>query len=198
MTEIKCDAPGCRFVAMEEASLGQRLQHLALHVQTAHPQTQQVQSNQAHGNSSSRGKVDRPVLKPICDHEGWEFFKYEWSNYKTAMGISGATTSAHLYGCLDEELKRDLQKSSQGTAASDMTENDLMSAIKKLAVKQESKLAHRIKLGRSVQAPGIGIRTFYAQLKGMAASCDYKVTNKCVCGVEKDIDYSDKVIQDQF
>ena len=107
---------------------------------------------------------DLPVFEePYCDHEGWEFFKYEWSNYKTAMGISGATTSAHLYGCLDEELKKDLQKSSQGKAASEMTEDDLMSAIKKLAVKQESKLAHRIKMGRSIQAPGIGIRTFYAQ-----------------------------------
>ena len=79
-----------------------------------------------------------------------------------------------------------------------MTECDLMSTIKKLAVKQKSKLAHRIKMGRSIQAPGIEVRTFYAQLKGMAASCDYKVTNKCVCGIEKDIDYSDRVIQDQL
>ena len=79
-----------------------------------------------------------------------------------------------------------------------MSETDLMSAIKKLAVKQESQLAHRIKMGRSIQAPGIGVRTFYAQLKGMAAPCDYRVHYKCKCGVDKDIDYSDKVIQDQL
>ena len=181
-----------------KASVEQKLQHLALHVQTAHPQAQQTQPQQAPGNNSSRGKVDRPVLKPVCDQEGWEFFKYEWSNYKTAMGISGTTTSAHLYGCLDEELRKDLQKSSQGKAASDMTEGELMSVIKKLAVKQESKLAHRIKMGRSVQAPGMGIRTFFAQLKGMAAPCGYTVASTCVCGVDKTIDYSDKVIQDQL
>ena len=81
------------------------------------------------------------------------------------MGISGETTSAHLCGCLDEDLKKDLQKSSQVKAASDMMEGDLMFAIKKLAAKQESNLVHRIKMGRLAQAPGICIRTFYAQLK---------------------------------
>ena len=69
-------------------------------------------------------------------------------------------TSAHLYGCLDDELKRDLQKSNQGVQAADMTEVDMMAAIKKFAVKEESKLAHRIKLGRAVQSPGVSIRTF--------------------------------------
>ena len=99
MSGLKCDAPGCEFVSMEgeaKASVEQKLQHLALHIQTAHPQAQQTQTQQAPGNNSSRGKVDRPVLRPVCDQEGWEFFKYEWSNYKTAMGISGTTTSAHL------------------------------------------------------------------------------------------------------
>ena len=87
------------------------------------------------------------------------------------MGIAGGTTSAHLYGCLDEKLKKDLQKSNQGVPAVDMTEAALMEAVKKLAVKKESKLAHRIKMSRAVQTPGVSIRTFYAQLKGLATAC---------------------------
>ena len=47
-----------------------------------------------------------------------------------------------------------------------MSEVDLMAAIKRLAVKEESKLAHHIKLGRTIQPPGTSVRTFYAQLKG--------------------------------
>lgn len=62
---------------MDKESVGKRLQHLALHVQTAHPQAQHTHMQKAPGNNSSRGKVDRPVLKPAFDQEGWKFFEYE-------------------------------------------------------------------------------------------------------------------------
>jgi hypothetical protein len=137
--------------------LEQKLQHLSIHAQTVHPLQQHHQ-----GGGAPRGKVDRPTLRPVSDLKSWEFFRYEWANYKTAMGIKGGTTYAHLYGCLDEELKRNLQKSNQGVAADDMTEAALLEAIKKLDVKEESKLAHRIKMGKAVQSPGVSIRPFYA------------------------------------
>ena len=159
-----------------EGTPAQQLQHLALHAQTAHPVQQPHQVSGA-----PRGKVDRPTLRPASDLESWEFFRYQWANYKTAMGITGGTTSAHLYGCLDEELQRDLQKSNQGIVASDMTEADLLEAVKKLAIKQESKLAHRIKMGKAVQSPGTSIRIFYAQLKGLATACGYTITSRCQC-----------------
>ena len=54
------------------------------------------------------------------------------------MGIIGGNTSTKLYGCLDEELKRYLQKSNQGVQAASMTEVVLMAAINKLFVKEES------------------------------------------------------------
>ena len=42
----------------------------------------------------------------------------------------------------------------RGFAAGNLSEVDLMAAIKRLAVKEGSKLGHRIKLGRTVQPPG--------------------------------------------
>ena len=183
----------CTFVSAEGA-LAEQLQHLGFHVQTAHPQPQPqqqpVQQPQPQHHGNPRGKVDRPTLQPNSNREGWDFFRYDWDNYKTAMGISGATTSAHLYGCLDDELKKDLQRSNQGVTAGNMSEVDVMAAIKKLAaikrlaVKEESKLAHRIKLGRTVQLPGTNIRTFYAQLEGFATACEYKVSSTCICNVQ--------------
>ena len=44
----------------------------------------------------------------------------------------------------------------------------MMEAIKRMAVKQESKLAHTIKMGKAVQSPRVSIRIFHAQLKGLA------------------------------
>lgn len=172
--------------------MDQMLQHLALHAQTAHP----IQQNQ--GNGAARGKVDRPTVHAAIDQEGWSFFMYDWENYKAAMNIKGTAVSAHLYGCLDEELKRDLQRANQGESAASMTEENLLLAIKKLAVKDESKLAHRIKMGRAVQSPGTGIRTFHAQLKGLATPCEYKITSTCTCGRANTIAYEDSVIQDQL
>ena len=192
MPGLACGSQQCEFVSME-GTPEQKLQHLALHAQTAHPVQQPHQVSGA-----PRGKVDRPTLRPVSDLESWEFFRYQWANYKTAMGITGGTTSAHLYGCLDEELQRDLQKSNQGVVASDMTEADLLEAVKKLAVKQESKLAHRIKMGKAVQSPGTSIRIFYAQLKGLATACDYTITSRCQCARDNIIDYADHVIQDQL
>ena len=52
------------------------------------------------------------------------------------------------------------------------------------------KLAHRIKFG--------SIHTFHAEFKGLATSCDYKVSEKCHCDRINTIDYGDQVIQDQM
>ena len=137
-------------------------------------------------------------MRPVSDLKSWEFFRYKWANYKTAMGITRSTNSAHLYGCLDEELKKDLQKSNQGVAAADMTEAALMEAIKRMAVKQESKLAHTIKMGKAVQSPRVSIRIFHAQLKGLATVCGYSITSQCQCTRNNTINYADHMIQDQL
>ena len=54
-----------------------------------------------------------------------------------------------------------------------MAEKDLLSAIKRLAVKNESTLVHSIKLSKMTQAPGTDIRTFLARLRGQASLCQY-------------------------
>jgi hypothetical protein len=44
----------------------------------------------------------------------------------------------------------------------------------------------------------MGIRTFYAQLKGLAKACEYKINSLCQCARNNTIDYADHVIQDQL
>ena len=52
-----------------------------------------------------------------------------------------------------------------------MAEKKILSAIKRIAVKDASTLVHRIKLSKMTQAPGTGIRTFPARLRGQASLC---------------------------
>ena len=95
-------------------------------------------------------------------------------------------------------MRRNLQKSNPALRAADMTEGNLLAAAKRLAVKEETKLAHRIKMGRALQSPGSSVRTYHSHLKGSAAHCRYQITHHCTCGRDSMVDYSDEVIQDQL
>ena len=128
--------------------LNQKLQHPSIHTQTAHP----VQQHQ--GGHTPRGKVDRPTLRPLCDQEGegWEFFRYECVNYKASMGIIGGSVSSLVQGA--GSWWKSLRRTSRSpTQAADLTEVTLIAAVKKLAVREESKLAHRIMVFLFLEQP---------------------------------------------
>ena len=116
--------------------------------------------------------------------------------YKTGMGIAENLASTALYHCCNEDLQADIMRDLQNDVAS-MKESDLLSAIKRLAVKEESTLVHRINLSKMTQAPGTGIRTFLASLRGQASLCNY--TAKCsVAECTHTFDYSNEIIKDNL
>ena len=84
--------------------------------------------------------------------------------YKIGMAITdNVLTTALFYYCntnLHTDIMRDLRQD-----VATMTEADLLAAIKRLAVKDESILVHRIKLNKMTQSPGTGVRTFLAKFK---------------------------------
>ena len=53
-------------------------------------------------------------------------------------------------------------------------------------------------MGKAVQSPGVSIRIFHAQLKGLATACEYSITSQCQCTRNNTINYADHVIQDQL
>ena len=100
-----------------------------------------------------------------------------------------------LFNCLGEELGDAVLQDNTNPAPKDMSEQTLLLSIKALAVKKESKLVHRIKLGRASQPSGVPIGNHLATLKGMARQCEYSV--KCThCNTL--VDFSREVIQDQI
>ena len=84
--------------------------------------------------------------------------------YKTGMNINNTQASVFLFNCLDQDLRDDILRANPTTQINDLPEADLITAIKTLAVKVESKLVHRIRLGQSSQSPGHSIRNFHATL----------------------------------
>ena len=139
--------------------------------------------------------MDPPKLQPGVDQQTWDQFMARWGIFKTTMGVDGGTAAMWFFNCLDTDLGDEVLKANPGIPPQDMTEANLISCTKKLAVKVESKLIHRIKMGQAVQPPGTGIHNFLANLKGLARQCDFTV----ICsGCEAETDYSEEVIGDQL
>ena len=193
MPGMQCTSPGCPYntdsqVPAAEASIADKISLLKIHTDAAHSQVAQG------SNQSSKAKLDPPKLSTGTSQEQWEHFTRNWEMYKLGMRISSETASPYLFNCLDKELQDDVLRAKPETSIGGISEDDLKAVIKQLAVKEESILVHRIKLGDMSQAAGISVRNYHATLKGQAKLCGFSV--KCSCG--KQVDYGEQVIQNQL
>ena len=104
MPGLTCDHASCTFTSEAEGSLSEKLQHLQLHVQTAHPQQQPQQRELAGqvGHQPQAERVWRPVLDftgQTLEQEDYEHFQYLFSLYKDRLG-PGLNSALLLRECL--------------------------------------------------------------------------------------------------
>ena len=113
--------------------------------------------------------------------------------YKNGSAFGTNMVSTALFYCCDDDLMSDLMRDVQDDVST-MAEADLLAAIKRLAVKEESLLVHRIKLNKLTQAPGTPIRTFLAALRGQASLCQFTAQCKQT-GCIHTYNFSDEIIR---
>ena len=141
-------------------------------------------------------KLDPPTVSAGCDPDQWSAFTRQWDMYKVGMAITDNVLPTALFYCCNTDLRTDIMRDLRQDVAT-MAEEDLLAAIKRLAVKDESILVHCIKLNKMTQSPGTGVRTFLANLRGQASLCQYKATCKEL-GCTHVFDYSDEIIKDNL
>jgi hypothetical protein len=190
MVKLTCPVDGCEWESQDlgpefAAALTAALQ---IHEKNAHPAPTTVQPTKI--------KLESPKIGIGCDPDQWSAFQRQWNMYKAGMAITNAMIPTALFYCCDSDLRTDLMRDIQGDV-SKMPENDLLNAIKRLAVKEESTLVHRLKMNRMVQSPATGIRTYLATLRGQAALCQYKANCK-EPGCAHVFDYSEEIIKDNL
>ena len=190
---IECPVDGCNWKSQElEPALATILnQQLTMHDKAAHSQPAPAQ--QPHHPYL---KLKSPTISSGCTPDQWSVFSRQWVMYKTGMNIAAHLTSTALFYCCHEDLQADIMRDLQSDVAT-MPERELLAAIKRLAVKDESTLVHRITLSKMTQAPGTGIRTFLANLRGQAALCNYTATCK-VENCDHTFDFSNEIIKDNL
>ena len=122
--------------------------------------------------------VRRPEISAGGTTEGWHYFLTRWRAYSLAVHLAGAEIPVQLLKCLDPKLRRDVTRNMVGpTPIEKHTEEELLAAIKALAVRDENPKVARVALSRMVQDRGEPIRSFAARLRGQAEVCMF--TMKC-------------------
>ena len=139
MPRVTCPVQDCVWQSddLEGAFAAVIAQQLQIHDRTAHP----APSPNVNQGTDHKLKIDSPEIDVGANPEEWSSFLREWSMYKTGTGVAGPKLPTALFYCCSKGLKQDLLKDLRCDVAA-MAEDDLLAAMKRLAVKEESALVH--------------------------------------------------------
>ena len=191
MPEIGCPIDGCTYTTGDvDAAIAAAL--LVIH-NNAHVST----SNASGAPAATRQKapqIERPKISGGSSEETWNAFLQRWSMFKTGTDLSAAEKVQHLFQCCDDD---DLGDSILRGAPSSVAGNEeqLLAVVKKFAVVPVAICIRRAELIACRQDHGENIRSFYANLKGKAATCMY--ATKCpipTCGAA--VEFTDIIVKD--
>ena len=125
-------------------------------------------------------KVKRPSVSSAGSTEDWLYFESRWSDYVAATRLKGPDCVIQLLECYDEQLRRDLTRNAGGSLAA-MSKDEVLIAIRRLAVREESTMVARATLLSMRQDRDEPVRAFVARLRGQAGECKY--VHPCIgCG----------------
>ena len=119
-------------------------------------------------------KIDRPKISAGSSEETWSTFNARWAMFKRSTGLVGAESVQQLFHCCDEDLGDAILKGHPDAVSID--EDHLLSKIKLMAVTPVAICVRRAELLGAKQDHGEAARSFYAKVKGKAATCSYSIT----------------------
>jgi hypothetical protein len=148
----------------------------------------------AHASNSAAKveKVKRPTISAAGTHEEWAYFTSRWDEYVAATKITGRDVVIQLLECCDEALRKDLTRSTSDKLT-DKSAQEVLDAIKKLAVRRENNMVARVALHNMKQDRDEPIRNFCARLRGQACVCNFTV--QCT-SCQNDVHYTDFIVRD--
>ena len=188
MAEIPCQYPGCEFKAnnaSEAIAIAMFNSHLLSH-----------QGRQANEPPAQKlPPIQRPEIRQDINDEDWVTFLAEWEHFKRCTSISEDRVADHLYMCCERTLARLLIREDPEIISKG--ENEMKSAIKRLAVIKVATSVRRTNLLASKQNHGETFREFYANVRAAALTCNFVVKCPNICCAElPKVDFTSSVIKD--
>ena len=186
MPAVNCPIDGCSYATPDlDAVIIAALLNTHATTHTAAPASRD-------NTTAKVEKVKRPTVTSAGSSEDWTYFLSRWRDYKAATKVTGGDLIIQLLECCDEEHRKDLTRSAVGSLT-EQTEDQVLKAIKVLAVREESVMVARVTLNNMQQDRDEPIRAFGARLRGQANICKYVM--KCP-SCEEDVNYTDPILRD--
>ena len=123
--------------------------------------------------------------------EEWSYFLSRWSDYTSATKVTGRDKVTQLLECCDEPLRRDLTRSAGGSLT-DKPVDEVLAAIKILAVREENTMVARVTLHNKRQDLHETVRNYGARFRGQAGICKFII--KCP-GCDGNVNYTDAILR---
>lgn len=183
MPQVKCPIAGCDYETIDAEAI----------IVAALLNTHATTHTGGGGNSAKAEKVKRPTISIGCTNEDWQYFISRWQDYTEATQVTGKELILQLLECCDEDLRKDLTRTAGGKTMTDKTKEQVLGAIKILAVRQENIMVARVTLNNMRQDRDETIRSFSARARGQAGVCSFQI--KCP-HCEGEVNYTDTVVRD--
>ena len=185
MSIIKCPISDCNFKVYDETLDDCKAIILQLHLN--------VHQSALKSATTKPARIEQPKLLKESSTEDWSFFLSRWATYKSATKLTGDDINIQLTNCCEENLQKDLHRVYNDTTKT-MNEENLLQAIKKLAVIDENALVSRYKLHNLKQNVDEPITSYAARIKGQANVCGFfEVCPKCKF---TEVNFSHQIIRD--
>ena len=192
-TRRSCQCPGCvsgsdggPYQTLEGLQTQESvLKDLELHLAMVHGIGHSSFAQSDRGGGDVRAdKFPRPQICDPATDTDWQYFVESWSSYKRATKIVGQAACDQLWHCPTESLKKKVFDSGIRPT---MSEEDILTGIKRLAVKAHNNMINIVQFQSLGQERDELVPQFAARLNGGAAICDFTVTCEC----SKSVSYSD-------
>ena len=186
MPSINCPVADCTYATPDVDAV------IVAALLTTHATTHAATNTPNANHVAKIERVRRPTVSLAGTSEDWKYFQTRWSEYKTATKVTGKDAVLQLLECCDEQLRKDLTRSSVGSLA-DRPEKEVLDAMRFLAVREESVMVARVALSNLHQDHDESVRSFCARLKGQASVCKYIIP--CT-GCNQEVDYTQQILRD--
>ena len=192
MAGTRCPFPDCVFETPRDAG-----DATTAAILSTHALIHRVEHAPAAVVAAKVAAISRPSITSAGTAKEWKFFENQWRCYADATGIVGRPRVLQLLECCDLPLRRTLTQNAR-TQLDQETEATVLAAIKHLAVRSESDLIAKVTFRAMRQAHDEPVRNFCARLRAQADLCDFEETERCECGRDMTVHFSERHVADQI
>ena len=179
---LKCPVPQCSY------ETGSNSEIVAVALLQAHTTTHTARTPAHHAP-----KLERPSIDIGVSAEEWKLFERRWKMYVSSTGIN-TTGTTQLFQCASTQLGDAVLRSD--STVCDKTTDELLAAMKSLAVIPVATMVIRAELLALRQDRNEPIRSFFSKVRGKAEICSYSTEHKCTCGRSCSVDFTETIVRD--